>query len=60
MTNLDQHSELYGTPFGVLGSLGGLLKTTGSHDAALLTPSFSTNSVTARRIRRRSRQLRLQ
>lgn len=60
MTNLDQHSELYGTPFGVLGSLGGLLKSASPEGAELLTTCYSTSSITERRMRRRNRQLRLQ
>lgn len=59
MTNLDQHSALYGTSFGVMGSLEGLLKSPQSLRTVLFTPSFSLKSMTARRMRRRSRQLRI-
>ena len=51
MTNLDQHSALFGTSFGVMGNLGGFIKNTPVIDGV-----FLSDGVSARRIRRRNRQ----
>lgn len=60
MTNLDQHSALYGTSFGVMGSLEGLLKHSPISTSGVSITDCSKSSMTARRIRRRNRQLRMQ
>ena len=60
MTNLDQHSALYGTGFGVMGPLGDLLKNSPTLTSGVLITDCSKSSMTARRIRRRNRQFRMQ
>jgi hypothetical protein len=60
MTNVNQHSADFGTSFGIIGTLGGLLRSAPLNGAILLTTCYSTSKITARRIRRRNRQLRLQ
>lgn len=59
MTNLDQHSALYGTEFGVMGSLEGLFRNASSATLLHINKNDSTDTIAARRLRRRNRQLRM-
>ncbi len=59
MTNLDQHSTFYGTNFGVMGSLEGLFNKAQTARLSLVATGSSNNTVSARRLRRRNRQLRM-